>query len=261
MRMRYGVTIALRKCLVPLVMFISLATISTTASAAASDWKLAVGASFFKWSAGKPNELGYNAVSDRWERIAQDPAHYAVSDYEALEPLYFNMSFGVDAFIRYRRYLLLKLAYDYSNPLGIGGQGHIAYTDKTTEVVTTETKEFSFTSHQLSYYIGPVLPIAGAEVYLAFTPMGPTWVNYREKYTMTQNGTAVRAYDMHWHGFFGNCRALLGIQVPVTDRFKIGSEATFVFMNYITLTSGNIEDHSFAFPFMRWTVTARYEVF
>lgn len=242
-------------------MCVLLSTFSEPALAAADDWKIAVGASFFKWSAGKPNELGYNAVSDRWERTAQDPAQYSVSDYKALEPLYFNMSLGVDAFIRYKRYLLIELAYDYSNPLGIGGQGHIAYTDKTSGIVTTETKKFSFTSHQLSYYIGPILPIAGAEVYLGFTPMGPTWVSYREKYAMTQNGTSVRAYDMRWHGFFGNCRALLGIQVPVSDRFKIGSEATFVFMNYITLTSGNIEDHSFAFPFMRWTVTARYEVF
>lgn len=83
----------------------------------------------------------------------------------------------------------------------------------------------------------------------------------RNEFESTQNGTLVRAYVTRWHGFFGNCRALLGIQVPVTDRFKMGSEATFVFMNYITLSSGNIEDHSFAFPFMRWTVTVRYEVF
>ena len=239
---------------------IALGAYSRPALAETGDWRLSVGASFFKWSAGKPNEIAYNAVSDRWERIAQDPGGYTVSDYQGLKPLFFNMSFGVDAFVRYKQYLFFKLAYDYSNPVGLGGSGHITYVDRTTGVTTSETKEFSFASHQLSYYIGPIVSLGQADLYLGFTPMGPTWVRYHEKYSRSENGVTTRAYDMNWHGFFGNCRALMGIQVPVANRFKIGSEATFVFMNYMNLKSGNLEDHSFEFPFMRWTVTARYEL-
>jgi hypothetical protein len=243
------------------VLLVLLGTWSRVASAKPDDWRLAVGASFFKWSAGKPNEIAYNAVSDRWERIAQDPNGYSVSNYQALTPLYFNMSFGVDAFIRYRSYLFLKLGYDYSNPFGIGGSGRITYTDRSTGITISESKDFSFSSHQLSYYIGPIVSVGDADLYLGFTPMGPTWVNYHEKYTRSDNGTTTRSYDMSWHGLHGNCRALIGIQVPVAKGFKIGSEATFVFMNYMTLTSGGLQDHSFEYPFMRWTVTARYEIF
>ena len=58
---------------------------------------------------------------DGW--INQDPDTYTVSDYQALKPLYFNFSFGADVFVRWRKYLMLKLGYDYSNPAGIGGNG------------------------------------------------------------------------------------------------------------------------------------------
>jgi hypothetical protein len=37
---------------------------------------------------------------------------YVVHEYEALEPPDFNMVFGVDALIRFKRQLMLKIGYE-----------------------------------------------------------------------------------------------------------------------------------------------------
>lgn len=230
---------------------------------AESDWSIDIGARFFKHSAqGQPNELATEPVFDRWEGINQDRTAYSVSDYAPLEPLYFNMNFGVDVLVRYRTYLMIKLGYDYSNPFGIGGSGHIRYTDNASGVVYEEEKEFSYTSHQLNYFVGPIVPInqGKADIYLGFSPMAPTWVRYRENLSISEDGTEVRAFDRKYRGFFGSCRAVLGVQVRVHPRLKVGSELGFVFLNYMKLESGDLADHSFRFPAMKFNVTLRYSL-
>lgn len=245
-----------------LLVLLLVSTAGPANAAEPSNWSIDVGARFFKYSAtGRPAELGFNPVFERWEGINQNRADYTVSSYEPLEPLYFNMSFGVDLFIRYCTYLLLKLGYDYSNPFGIGGSGSIDYTG-ADGVAHRESKQFSFTTHQINTFVGPVVPLAGgdAEIYLAFSPMAPTWVRYHEAYSHTADGTTVEEYDRRFRGFFGSCRALLGLQVRVTESLSVGSEATFTFLNYMKLTSGDLADHSFRFPAMKWNVTMRYTV-
>jgi hypothetical protein len=225
------------------------------------DISIDLGFHWFKLAADRPAELSPNAVFDRWEKINSSP-DYQVRDYTALKPLYFNMVFGVDALIRYRRYLMLKIGYDITYPFGIGGYGHIAYLDRTSGAEIKESKTYSFTSHQLSTFIGPIVTVENrADVYLAFSPMAPTWVTYHEKYERVQNGATVESTDKTYHGFFGNCRALMGIQVQVSKRLKVGSEAVFTFLNYIPLNSGSHTDSSFRFPFMQWQITARYAVY
>ena len=71
----------------------------------------------------------------------------------------------------------------------------------------------------------------------------------------------VQSVDRDWHGFFGSCSALVGLQVRVAGRFELGSEAVFAFLNYMQLASGSLTGSSFRFPFMKWNVTARYELF
>jgi len=53
----------------------------------------------------------------------------------------------------------------------------------------------------------------------------------------------------------------VGLQVRVAGRFELGSEAVFAFLNYMQLASGSLTGSSFRFPFMKWNVTARYELF
>ena len=188
---------------------------------------------------------------------------YSVLEYQALESLYFNMSFGVDLFIRYKKHLVIKIGYDHSNPIGIGGKGNISYTEISTGNSFSETKEFSYTSHQINYFIGPIVTIGddASEIYLGFSMMSPTWVTYKEKYTKISNGNTVIEYDKTFKGFFGNCRALIGMQVPLTKNLKIGSEAVFSFFNGIELKSGDLKDEGFRFPMMKWDVTLRYQIF
>jgi hypothetical protein len=227
-------------------------------------WNVDLGARWFKYSTDwKPNEIQFNAVFDRWERINQNFIDYSVSEYEVLQSLYFNMNFGVDLFIRYKKYLLIKIGYDYSNSLGIGGEGNISYTDKSTGKEFTERKEFGYTSHQINYFIGPLVPIgeSGSEIYLGFCIMPPTWVTYKEKYSKTEDGEVVVNYDKTFTGFFGSCRALVGIQIPVSEKLKLGSEAVFTFVNYMKLESDNLTDYSFRFPNMKWNITIRYALF
>jgi opacity protein-like surface antigen len=222
------------------------------------DLRVDAGAHWFKLAADKPAELGPTAVFDRWESINASP-NYVVHDYTALKPLYFNMVFGVDVLIRYRRYLMLKLGYDISYPFGIGGYGHIDYFDRATGVEVHESKSFSFTSHQLTTFIGPIVTVDDrADIYIAFSPMAPTWVRYHEKYERIENGVVLTSTNEHYRGFFGNCRALIGMQVRVTDHLKLGSEAVFAFLNYMQLESSTHTDSTFRFPFMQWMFTARY---
>ncbi len=226
-----------------------------------SDWQLDAGFRFFKYSAGTPNEIDYNPVFRRWESINQNRSQYTVISYQPLEPLSFNMNFGIDLFIGYRKYLLIKLGYDYSNPLGIGGKGAIEYIDLSGGNRYGEEKEFSYTSHQISYFIGPMVPINNrAEIYLGFSVMSPTWVFYREKYKMSENGAVIEAYDRNFKGMFGSCRSLMGIQVAAGERIKLGSEAVFTFLNYMHLKSGSIDDYSFRFPRMKWNIVIRYKI-
>jgi hypothetical protein len=95
---------------------------------------------------------------------------------------------------------------------------------------------------------------------MGFAPMAPTWVTYREKYTMKTNGQPTESYDRTYHGFYGNCRALFGMQVLAWDRIKIGTEVVFAFLNYMKLTSGTLSDSSFRFPTMMWNITLRYQL-
>jgi hypothetical protein len=229
-----------------------------------SVWNMDIGIRGFKYSAeGGPNEIQYNAVFSRWENIYQDHFAYTVSDYTALEPLYFNMNFGFDVFIKYKKYFLIKIGYDHSNPFGIGGKGNITYRNISTGSKFSEKKEFSYTSHQINYFIGPVIPVNDdmAEVYMGFSPMAPTWVTYKEYFSKTENGELVTEYDKTFTGFFGSCRALIGIQVEISDKLMLGSEAVFTFLSYMKLKSEDLEDSSFRFPRMKWNFTLRYELF
>ena len=84
--------------------------VSSVYSQSQSNWSIDVGFRGFKHSAtDKPNEIQYNAVFDRWQSINQNFTDYKVNEYEDLKPLYFNMNFGVDLFIRYKKYLMIKL--------------------------------------------------------------------------------------------------------------------------------------------------------
>ena len=79
----------------------------------------------------------------------------------------------------------------------------------------------AFSSHQVNYFIGPVLPLGvdGAEIFMIFNMISPTLVSYMEQDKKTESGTAVRDYNYHFIGFFGNCRSVIGIQVPLSNRF------------------------------------------
>jgi hypothetical protein len=250
----------------PLViaLLVTTSVASVTASAAdGSPWTMDVGVRGFKYSAEPtPSEIGPNRVFDRWEQISHDSVNYAVSHYEPLTPLYFNFSLGADVMIRYQRHLMLKVGYDYSNPFGIGGSGTISYTDRSSGVRYLEEKTFSYTSHQITTFIGPTVPIGDdAEIYMGFSPMAPTWVSYREKYTKQADRQTTERYGRRYHGFHGNCRALFGIQITAWDHLKVGTEAVFSFLNYMKLSSGKIEDSSFRFPAMMYNVTLRYQLF
>ena len=227
------------------------------------NWQIDVGARWFKHSAtGKPAEIGYNPVFDKWESIYRNSTEYSAESYMALKPLYWNFSFGTDIFARYRRYLLIKLGYDYSNPFGIGGLGHIEYVENSSGARVREEKTFSYTSHQIGLYLGPVIPVSDrAEVYIAIAPMAPTWVKYKESYSYTSSGTAQRNYSKTFKGFFGNCRILLGAQAKVANRWWLGSEINFTMLNYMKLSSGKLDDYSFQAASFFWNFTVRYTVF
>lgn len=230
-----------------------------SAAPSRDDFKGDIGLHWFKLSASKPVELAPNAVFDRWESINASGSH-TVHDYQALQPLYFNMVFGIDALVRFRRHLMLKVGYDLTHPFGIGGEGHIAYRDHETGTEVKEEKRFSFTSHQVTTFVGPFVSMDDnrVDLYLGFSPMAPTWVFYQEHYRRTEDGQVTQKVDRDYQGFFGSCRALIGMQVRVARRVKAGSEAVFTFLDHLPLSSGRRTDRTFSFPFMQWDFTARY---
>ncbi|MFC2103879.1 hypothetical protein ACFLS4_00835 [Bacteroidota bacterium] len=225
-------------------------------------WRISGGIHGFKYSVNnQPNELLYNPVFEKWENINHQSDLYDVSEYSALDPLSFNMNIGIDALIRYKKYLMIKIGYDYSNPIGIGGTGNINYTDLSSGSVYEESKEFSYTSHQITYFIGPIVQINenGPEIFMGFSMMSPTWVNYNERYKLIEDDIVIEDYDLNFKGFFGNCRMLIGMQVPIKEKLTIGTEAVFSFFNGIELESGNIVDEGFKFPDMRFDISLRYK--
>ena len=93
--------------------------------------------------------------------------------------------------------------------------------------------------------------------------MAPTWVLYHENYAKSVDGQVVRDESASFRGFFGNCRAIFGIQVRVWKGLKVGSEVGYSFLNYMEMTtssSGGVSDSSFRFPVLRWNFSLRYEV-
>jgi len=226
-------------------------------------WSYDLGISFFKSSVrNQPDELLYNPVFERWEYINHQTEEYSVTEYKALDPYAFNLSVGIDGLLRYKKYLMIKVGYCYTNTLGIGGTGKITYTDNSTNHEIIESKEMSYSSHQINYFIGPLLPIKdnGGEIYMGFSMMSPTFVSYKEKYKKTESGTVVRDYNYKFKGFFGNCRIVLGIQLPLSGRLKFGSEMVYSYFNGIELKSGDITDEGFRFPDMQWNFTFRYKM-
>jgi hypothetical protein len=228
-----------------------------------SNWSYDLGISFFKTSLrNQPDELLYNPVFEKWEFINNQTETYSVSEYEALAPYQFNLSAGFDFLFRYKRYLMIKIGYCYTNTLGIGGSGNITYTDHSSDLEISESKEMSYSSHQINYFIGPILPVGdkGAEIFMGFSIMSPTYVSYSEKYERSEAGSVVREYDEKFTGFFGNCRSVIGIQVPVSERVRLGSEMVYSYFNGLEIRSGEIADQGFNFPDMQWNFTFRYNI-
>lgn len=227
-----------------------------------SNWTSDIGISFFKSSLiNQPDELLYNPVFTRWESINQQPNMYLVSDYKPLSPYIFNLNIGADYFLKYKKYLMIKIGFGYTNTL-IGGIGNISYTDKLQNISYSEKKEMGYSSYQITYFIGPCVPISenGSEIFMGFSIMSPTWVVYNEKYTKMQNTNALTDYNKTFKGFFGNCRSMIGIQVPVFERFKFGTEMVFAYFNGIELKSGSLTEQGFKFPAMQWNFTCRYRL-
>jgi len=112
----------------------------------------------------------------------------------------------------------------------------------------------------LSSFVGPIVSVDEdrADIYLGFSPMAPTWDRYRERYERIQDGVVVESTNEHYRGFFGSCRALVGMQVRVTRHLELGSEAVFTFLNHMKLESSRSADSTFRFPSMQWHFTARY---
>jgi hypothetical protein len=248
-------------CLLPLV--ITLSWNAVIYAQEESKWTSDLGFSFFKSSINnQPDELLYNPVFARWENINQQPDLYTTEAYKPLKPYQFNLSVGFDYFIRYKKYLMIKLGICYTNNLGIGGDGNISYTEKASNISYHETKETGFSSFQVNYFVGPCIPVGdkGPEIFMGFSMMSPTWVTYKEKYTKTQSSIIVVDYNKTFRGFFGNCRSLIGMQVPVSERFKLGTELVFAYFNGIRLESGSLSDQGFKFPAMQWNFTFRYTI-
>lgn len=228
-----------------------------------SNWSYDLGISFFKSSVrNQPDELLYNPVFEKWESISHQTDNYLTTGYKALDPYSFNLSVGFDGLFRYKKYLMIKLGYCYTNTLGIGGKGDITYTDISSNQEITEIKKMANTSHQINYFIGPLIPITaeGAEIFMGFSMMSPTYVSYEEQYQRTESGLVVRDYSKKFTGFFGNCRTVIGIQVPLSNRLKFGSEMVFSYFNGIEIKSGDIADEGFVFPDMQWNFSFRYQI-
>lgn len=228
-----------------------------------SDWDYDLGISFFKTSLNnQPDEILFNPVFEKWESINHRPDLYDIPEYKALDPYPFNLCLGADMLIVYKKYFMLKIGYSYSNTLGIGGKENITYADRSDNIIVSESKTISYSSHQLNYFIGPYLPINdnGAAVYMGFSMMSPTYVVYKEGFKKTENGITVEDYNKIFTGFFGNCRSVIGMKVPISEKFRFGSELVFAYFNGIELKSGNLTDEGFKFPSMQWNFSFRYHL-
>jgi hypothetical protein len=228
-----------------------------------ANWSYDLGISFFKTSLRhQPDELLYNPVFEKWEYINRLTEEYSVTEYMALSPFQFNLSLGIDGLFRFKRYFMIKVGYNYTNTLGVGGTGNIAYTNRSSGLEVNESKEMSYSSHQINYFIGPVLPVGakGAEIFMGFSLMSPTYVTFSEKYRRSEAESVVREYDIKVTGFFGNCRSVIGIQVPVSDKLRLGTEMVYSYFNGLELKSGQIADQGFSFPDMQWNFTLRYNL-
>lgn len=228
-----------------------------------SNWKYDVGVSLFKTSLNsQPDELLYNPVFTRWEKINQNTDQYTIGDYKRLDPYPFNLSAGFDCLFKYKKYFMIKLGYNYTNTLGIGGKGNISYLERTTNLNYSENKEMSYSSHQINYFVGPCIPISenGPEIFMGFSMMSPTWVVYNEKYSKIENGIKTVDYNKKFTGFFGNCRSMIGMQVPLTDKLRIGTDIIFSFFNGLELKNGSLKEQGFKFPLMQWHFTLRYKI-
>jgi hypothetical protein len=157
---------------------------------------------------------------------------------------------------------MIKIGICYTNNLGIGGDGTISYTEQASNIAYTEKKEQGFSSFQINYFVGPCIPIGenGPEIFMGFSIMSPTWVSFKEKYTRTQSSSLIVDYNKTFKGFFGNCRSMLGMQIPISEHFKLGTEIVFAYFNGIELKSGSLSDQGFKFPAMQWNFTCRYKI-
>jgi hypothetical protein len=253
-----------RIALTTIFSFILIFLSGTAFAAANGEWEVGIGFTFFKFSSeGKPKEIDYNKVFDRWEQISRDKENYDTQRYQPLKPLYFTFAFGIDIFTSYENKLMMKLSYDISDPAGMGGKGMIKYTDKRNGITIEEKKEFTYTSKQINYFFGPISASndSSSEIYMGFSPMSPTWVKYRERYSRTENNVQVRQYDKTFKGMFGNCRSLIGIQNDAANDLKLGAEQVHTFLNFMRLISDDgIVDSSFQFPGMKWNFTIRKNI-
>lgn len=245
------------------LLMIALLSIFIVNAQEKSNWEVEIGGGLFKGSLNyQPDETLFNPVFSKWENINQNQSDYQVNDYVPLSsyPMDFNVQF--DAIFRYKKYLMIKVGYIYSNTFSIGGKGNIEYENLNTGQVFTEKKEMSYSSSQLNYFIGPIIPIGekGADVFMGFSLFSPTFVTYKEKYEETIDGITLRKYDMKYKGFFGNCRVVIGMQVPLNERLKLGSEIVYSYFNGMKIKSGDVEDNGFILPRMRWFFTLRYKI-
>lgn len=87
---------------------------------------------------------------------------------------------------------------------------------------------------------------------MGFSMMSPTLVSYKEQYKKTESGITNQEYDKNFTGFFGNCRSLIAMQVPLSARLLFGSEIIIAYFNGIGLTSEDLIDEGFVFPDMQW---------
>ncbi|NJO89477.1 MAG: hypothetical protein HC831_11390 [Chloroflexia bacterium] len=110
---------------------------------------------------------------------------YDVNDYQALQSYAFDLNLQADAMFKYKKYFMVKFSYIYSNTLGIGGNGNIAYEEIISGLKHSESKEISYSSHQFNWFVGPNISVgdAGADFFMGFSVMSPTFVTYNEKFT------------------------------------------------------------------------------
>lgn len=116
-----------------------------------SVWSYDLGISVIKSSLKhQPDELPYNPVFEKWESVNRQAEEYTVTEY---------------------------------NALGIGGTGNITYTNRSSGLEVSESKDMAYSSHQINYFIGPLLPVGakGAEIFMGFSFPDLQW-NFTFRY-------------------------------------------------------------------------------